>query len=101
MMESYYIIRITRSEKSFFNGERYVGSTPNSYYSFAFLDKAATFPTEADAENCLIKHKEDLFNSAALTNLYIESIEIVHVVRKENVVNDFSNLDELTEWYKQ
>lgn len=101
-MKSYYIIKITRSEKSFFKGESYVGTTEGLdhdtvYYSFADIDKAVTFPTASEAKNCLTKHKDDLFNRNALTHLYIQSIEIVHVVCIEEQVDIFYNLDELKE----
>lgn len=101
-MKSYYIIKITRSEKSFFKGDSYVGTTEGLdrdavYYSFADIDKAVTFPTVSEAENCLIKYKDDLFNRNALTNLYLQSIEIVHIVCIEEQVDIFYNLDELKE----
>ena len=101
-MKSYYVIKITRSEKSLFKGESYVGTTggldhDGFYYSFADIDKAVTFPTVSEAENCLIKYKDDLFNRNALTHLYIQSIEIIHIVCIEEQMDIFYNLDELKE----
>ena len=97
MMESYYIIKITRSKKSFFNGERYVGVTEHidntiSYYSFAPVYEAVKFSTLEKAKNCLIKNKNDLFNPDALTNLHVESIEILHIVCTEDVESVFHGL---------
>lgn len=97
MMESYYIIKIIRSEKSLFHGEKYVGFTKRidntiSCYSFAPIDQAVRFSTLEEAKNCLIKNKNDLFNSDSLTHLYIESIEILHIVYTEDIESVFHGL---------
>ena len=97
MKESYYIIRVTRSGKALFHGKKYVGVTEHldntsTYYSFAPVDQAVRFSTLEEAKNCLIKNKNDLFNPDSLTHLYIESIEILHIVYTEDIESVFHGL---------
>lgn len=103
MKKSYYIIRVTRSGKSLFHGKKYIGVTEHldntsTYYSFASVDQAVRFSTLEEAKNCLIKNKKDLFNPDALTYLYIESIEILHIVYTEDIESVLHCLEDTTIW---